>query len=101
MKWKNIELADIPTRKDFELLTLNLLRDGICNSDRMREQICNDRRLKLDRPKGGWKTASGKFINEHAWVLANLVANRIIKKVGPKEYSLVGSQSFMHSHSHC
>lgn len=91
MMWKDIELADIPTRKEFEVLTMKLLRDGISNSDHMREQICKDRGLKLGSAKDGWNgTPSGKFINEHAWVLAKLVANRIIKRVGPKEYSLAG-----------
>ena len=91
MIWKDIELADIPSRKEFEVLTMKLLRDGISNSDRMREQICRDRRLTLCKPKGSWNgTPSGKFINEHAWVLANLVAYRIIKKLGRKEYSLAG-----------
>jgi hypothetical protein len=38
-----IESWDIPSREEFETLTLQLLRRGITNSDRMRQEICREK----------------------------------------------------------
>ena len=89
MHWRDIELGDIPTRDEFEGLTLDLLRRGITNSDRMRDGIRRPRGLKLRKTTAHWnETPSGKFVNEHAWVLEDLVVRKIIEKVTEKEYRL-------------
>jgi hypothetical protein len=36
-----------------------------------------------------WNTPSGKFINEHAWVLGDLGERNIIEKITDKQYRLV------------
>ena len=88
--WKAIEFQDIPSREEFERLTLEMLRKGISNSDRMRDQVRRQRRLKLTKATGRWNdTPSDKFVNEHAWVLEDLVVRKIIRKVVEKEYMMV------------
>jgi hypothetical protein len=84
-----MEFGDIPSREEFERLTLDLLHQGITNSDRMRDELRQPRGLKLKRVTGHWnKTPSDKFVNEHAWVLEDLVVRKIINKAMEKEYRL-------------
>jgi hypothetical protein len=67
-----------------------LLRQGIMNSDRMRNEMRSQRKLILRKATGNWNgTPSDKFVNEHAWVLEHLVTKRIIEKTTEKEYRLV------------
>jgi hypothetical protein len=90
MEWRHIEFGDVPSREEFEQLTLNLLRRGMANSDRIRDEIRRERKLILKRTTGNWnETPSDKFVNEHAWVLENLVIRNIIEKLKEKEYRLV------------
>jgi hypothetical protein len=90
MSWRRIEFADIPSRAEFEELTLNLLRRGITNSDRMRDHIRMERQLILKKSTGAWKaTPSDKFVNEHAWTLEDLVVRKIIERTSEKEYRLL------------
>jgi hypothetical protein len=90
MDWRQIEWNDIPSRKEFEELTLALLGKGMTNSDRMRDDIRTKRRLILKRVTGNWnKTPGDKFVNEHAWVLEDLVVKKVIEKTSEKEYRLV------------
>jgi hypothetical protein len=90
MTWRRIEFADIPSRVEFEQLTLDLLRRGIGNSDEMRNAIRQERELILQRVTGAWNaTPSDKFVNEHAWVLEDLVLRKVIEKTSEKEYRLV------------
>jgi hypothetical protein len=92
MDWRKIEFGDIPSREEFERVTLNLLRQGITNSDRMRDQIRRELKLILSKATGNWnKTPSDKFVNEHAWVLEDLVVRKVIEKTAEKEYRLVGA----------
>ena len=89
MDWREIKFEDIPSRQEFEHLTLNLMRHGIINSDRMRDAIRRERRLILNKATGNWNdTPSDKFVNEHAWVLEDLVVKKVIEKLGKKEYRL-------------
>lgn len=89
MDWREIKFEDIPSREEFEQLTLNLMRQGIINSDRMRDAIRRERRLILNKATGNWNdTPSDKFVNEHAWVLEDLVVRKVIEKLGTKEYRL-------------
>ena len=89
MDWREIMFEDIPSREEFEQLTLNLMRQGIINSDRMRDAIRRERRLILNKATGNWNnTPSDKFVNEHAWVLEDLVVRKVIEKLGTKEYRL-------------
>ena len=89
MDWRHIEFGDIPSREEFERLTLNLLRQGITNSDRMRDEIRSGRKLILKKVTGSWnRTPSDKFVNGHAWALEDLVVRKIIKKTTEKEYRL-------------
>jgi hypothetical protein len=88
--WRPIEFADVPTREEFEELTLNLLRAGITNSDHMRQEISRKKKLIRRKATGRWNgTPSDKFINEHAWVLEDLVVRHVIETITDKEYRLV------------
>jgi hypothetical protein len=90
MSWGHIEFADIPSRDEFEQLTLDLLRRGITNSDRMRDEIRTARHLILKKSTGAWNaTPSDKFVNEHAWTLEDLVVRKVIEKMSEKEYRLL------------
>jgi hypothetical protein len=89
MDWREIKFEDIPSREEFEQLTLDLMRQGIIDSDRMRDAIRRERRLILNKATGNWNdTPSDKFVNEHAWVLEDLVVKKVIEKLGKKEYRL-------------
>ena len=89
MDWREIKFEDIPSRQEFERLTLDLMRQAISNSDRMRDAIRRERRLILSKATGNWNsTPSDKFVNEHAWVLEDLVVRKVIEKFGIKEYRL-------------
>ena len=89
MDWREIKFEDIPSRKELEQLTLDLMRHGIVNSDRMRDAIRRERRLILSKAKGNWNdTPRDKFVNEQAWVLEDLVVKKVIEKLGKKEYRL-------------
>jgi hypothetical protein len=92
MSWRPIEPADIPTREHFERLTLELLHAGVTNSDRMRHRIRREKQLILQKATGKWNSSpSDKFVNEHAWVLEDLVLRGVIGNTGvEKEYALVG-----------
>jgi len=88
--WRPIEFEDVPSRPEFEELTLDLLRKGITDADRMRQEISCSRRLIRRRvPDNMWNTPSGKFINEHAWVLGDLGERNLIEKITDKQYRLV------------
>jgi hypothetical protein len=90
MRWKNIEFEDIPSRDEFESLTLSLLQRGTYNSDRMRDTIRRERGLILSKATGRWnETPSDKFVNEHAWALEKLVVDGRVKKIADKEYRLI------------
>lgn len=90
MDWRKIEFEDVPSRQEFEILTLELLRRGITNSEEMRTEIRKQRKLILQKTTHNWnETPSGKFVNEHAWVLEKLVVDEIIERVGDKEYRLL------------
>jgi plasmid stability protein len=90
MQWRDIKFEDVPSREELEQVTLDLLRQGITNSDRMRDTIRRERKLILNKTTGNWNaTPSDKFVNEHAWVLENLVVRKIIEKIAEKEYRLV------------
>jgi hypothetical protein len=89
MDWRHIEFGDIPSREEFEELILNQLRQGITNSDRMRDQIRSERKLILKKVRGKWnRTPSDKFVNAHAWALEDLMVRKIIEKTAEKEYRL-------------
>jgi hypothetical protein len=91
--WRHLEFGDIPSREEFEHLTLDLLRRGIDNSDRMRDEIRQRRKLILARATGNWnETPSDKFVNEHAWVLEDLVVRKIIKKTAEKHYRIIAPE---------
>jgi hypothetical protein len=89
MVWQPLEFSDIPSREEFERRTLDLLRQGITNSDQMRDEIRRPLKRMLKKATGRWNgTPSDKFVNEHAWVLEDLVVRRVIEKTSPKEYRL-------------
>ena len=76
--WRPIEFEDVPSRPEFEELTLDLLRKGVTDADRMRQGISSSRRLIRRRVSDDmWNTPSGKFINEHAWVLERTWAREL------------------------
>ena len=71
---------------------MNLLRNGVSNSDAMRHEISRQQKLIQRKATGRWNgTPTDKFINEHAWVLEDLVVTRVIEKIRDKEYRLVQS----------
>ena len=85
--WRAIQFDDIPKREEFEQLTLDLLAQGITNSDRIRDIIRRQRKLILSPTTGHWNdNPSDKFVNEHAWALKNLVEKAEVKLVASKEY---------------
>ena len=93
MDWRPLEFGDIPSREEFEHLTMNLLRQGIDNSDTMRDEIRRHRKLILQKATGNWNsTPSDKFVNEHAWVLEDLVVRKIIEKTAEKQYRIVAPE---------
>jgi hypothetical protein len=94
--WKKIQFEDIPSREELREATLSLLNGGITNSDLMRKEISRTRKLIVTETKGKKKmvirwneTPSEKFVNEHAWVLGDLVVKRVIQETEDKEYRLV------------
>ena len=90
MDWHRIDFGDIPTRKEFEELTLRSLRREVTNSDQMRDEIRRQRGLILHKATGNWnRTPSDKFVNEHAWVLEDLVVRKVIERTAEKEYRLL------------
>lgn len=57
----------------------------------MRDEIRRQRQLILQKATGDWnRTPSDKFVNEHAWVLEDLVVRKIIEKTAEKHYRIVG-----------
>jgi hypothetical protein len=89
--WREIQYSDIPSRAELEEATIALLRRGITNSDRMRDEIRRVRRLIIHKPKGQWnESPSEKFVNEHAWVLERLMVRHVIEKLYDKEYRIAG-----------
>lgn len=69
---------------------MKLLREGITNSDQMRQEIRTRQKLILQRATGRWNgTPSDKFVNEHAWVLEDLVVKHVIERTAKKEYRLI------------
>ena len=40
--WRPIEFEDVPSRSEFEELTLDLLRKGVTDADRMRQDAYSD-----------------------------------------------------------
>jgi hypothetical protein len=92
--WRKIEFSDVPSRSEFEELTLELMRRGMTNSDRMRDKIRQDRKLIIQKATGRWnETPSDKFVNQHAWALEELVMRRLIEKLSEKEYRLLDAPS--------
>jgi len=90
VEWRPIGWDDIPARDDLAAETLALLRKGVTNSDRMRDAIRRTRKLILSKATGRWSDSpSDRFVNEHAWVLENLVVSGSIERVGDKEYRIV------------
>jgi hypothetical protein len=90
VNWRPLEFGDIPSREEFERLTIDLLCQGIENSDRIRDEIRQRRKLILSRATGNWnETPSDKFVNDHAWVLEDLVVRKIIEKTAEKHYRIV------------
>jgi hypothetical protein len=87
--WRPIEFGDIPSLEEFVQLTLNLLRQGITNSDEMRDEIRRPRKLIVKKATSNWNaTPSDKFVNDHAWALKDLVERKIIEKTAGKEYRM-------------
>ena len=92
MDWRPIGWDDVPSREEFERQTLEFLRAGVVNSDRMREAIRKERKLIFGPITGNWNSSpSDKFVNEHAWVLEDLVVRKIIERVSDKEYRLLAT----------
>jgi hypothetical protein len=88
-EWREIQYSDIPSRSEFERLTIAMMRQGLTNSDWMRDKIRQDRKLIIQKPKGNWnENPSEKFVNEHAWVLKDLVERHVIETLSEKEYRL-------------
>lgn len=87
--WRVIQFSDIPNQAEFERITLDLLHQGVTNSDRIRDHIRRQRKLILSNVTGNWNdNASDKFVNEHAWTLKHLVEQGVIELVSDKEYQL-------------
>jgi hypothetical protein len=92
MDWRPIGWDDVPSRDEFERRTLEFLRAGVTNSDRMRDAIRRERKLKFSKITGVWNSSpSDKFVNEHAWVLEDLVVRRVIERISDKEYRLLNT----------
>jgi hypothetical protein len=89
--WRPIEFPDVPSRSEVEELTLELMRQGMTNSVRMRDKIRRDRKLIVQKAKGRWnENPSDKFVNQHVWALEELVVRGVIEKLSEKEYRLLG-----------
>ena len=87
--WRPIKFSDIPSVEEFQALTLGWLSHGITNSDAMRDAFRRERKLIIEQVDGNWNNSvSGKFINQHAWSLEELVKFGQIEKVSNKEYRL-------------
>jgi hypothetical protein len=52
--WRPVEFDDVPSRGEFEELTLNLLREGITTSDQMRQEISKKKKLIRKKATGRW-----------------------------------------------
>jgi hypothetical protein len=72
-------MPDIPSLME---PTVELLRRGVSDSDRMREQLAA--RSELGREDQAWR----KFVNHHAWALVRLQAQGRIRKIAPGRYEL-------------
>lgn len=89
-KLREIDFRDIPSRVEFKELTLELMRRGLTNSEDMRNKIANTRKIALSKSYDT-STPSGKFRNEHAWVLGKLNKDELIIKLNEEEYCLPGT----------
>jgi hypothetical protein len=93
--FKPIDFENIPSREELRELTLKFMSEGETNSEAIRGKITNRKRLiprfRIGKRKMNvrWnETPTDKFINEHAWVLEDLVVNHVIEKMSEKEYRL-------------
>ena len=66
MEWRRIEFEDIPSREEFEQLTLSLMTQGMTNSDEMRDKIRRDRKLILKRATGNWNADPKRQVRKRA-----------------------------------
>lgn len=87
MAWRPIEFCDVPSREEFEEMTLALMRDGVTNSDEMTSEMRRDRKLILQKAAARWNDTfrlTSSSTNMPA-CLKNLVVRSIIEKIIEKE----------------
>ncbi len=86
---KPVTFDNIPSRDEFMALTIECMNAGIANTDKIREIIAQKYNLIVNDCTNNWKDSpSGKFVNEHAWVVVQLQRDDIIEKVSPKQYRI-------------
>jgi hypothetical protein len=68
------------------------MRQGFTNSDLMRQEVSRRKKRIVKRATRNFDTPSGKFVNEHAWVLERLVVRKIIEKISEKGVSPLANE---------
>ena len=74
--------AGIPDMQSLMEATVQLLKQGVTNSDRMRDQLA--KRFKLGPRDQDWR----RFVNNHSWALVRLQTQQRIRKIAPGLYEL-------------
>jgi len=74
--------AGIPDIRSLMEATVQLLKQGVTNSDRMRDQLAKP--FKLDPRDQDWR----RFVNNHSFALVRLQTQQRIRKIAPGLYEL-------------
>jgi hypothetical protein len=88
-RWITGEIGQAELQKSaMAVETFEALRAGETNVERIRNTIREKRKLLVSASTGEWtKTASDRFVNEHAWVLARMNKLGMIPRVSARTKS--------------
>jgi hypothetical protein len=88
-RWITWEIGQAELQKSaMAIETFEALRAGETNVERIRNKIREKRKLLVSASTGEWtKTASDRFVNEHAWVLARMSRLEMIPRVSQRTKS--------------
>ncbi len=93
LRWITWEIGTAELQRSaMAVETFEDMAAGETHVERLRNNIRRRRNLIVREATGQWATdPSERFVNEHAWVLEQLVVDGTIEQVGEKEYRLIAS----------
>ena len=78
--WRFMTFDDIPGRENLARLTLELMRRGMTNTDKIRDRIRRDMKLMVGSASNlPNSNPTSKYWNEHAWVIVDLQDRGLIE----------------------